>query len=72
MKIGPLMVTVQRHILSQPIDNSNKVLSWNLPGGMEKTTKTTSFGIASFWVEILTWDLPNMKQECHPLDHGIQ
>jgi hypothetical protein len=54
MKIGPLMVTVQRHILSQPIDNSNKVLSWNLPGGMEKTTKTTSFGIASFWVEILT------------------
>jgi hypothetical protein len=40
-----------------------KVLSQNLPGGIEKTNKTT-VRTASLWADIQTWDLPYMKQVC--------
>jgi hypothetical protein len=47
-----------------------KVLPWNLPRGTEENHKNPA-SITSLWAEIWNRDLPNMKQECYPLNYDI-
>jgi hypothetical protein len=28
--------------------------------------------VASLWAKIWSWELPNMKQACYPLNHNVQ
>jgi hypothetical protein len=62
---------IQQRMWKEVVINYFEVRFRHLPREAEKNNAKHT-RIVSFQTEILTLDLPYMKQECYPLDHNVQ